>query len=240
MADDVRNSTDPPEPDSYDWTGIVEGLERYLRLRSIPVGMKLFETEAEMERVERLRRPQASHTFDQIVAQARWMRWTVGITNADLAAAQCGAVLGLRPQDQQWRSGERMAGVWYETKDDAAAHQAALDVVPHGRYEAVAVSPLALGRLDPPDVCLIYATPGQMIILNQRSPVLGLSQVQLHLRGRERLRRFLGPRSHDGTAIRFDPVLRRAQFWRRGRRRAVDGDSPALSAESRRGIGASS
>ena len=165
MTDDVRGSTDPPEPDSYDWTGIVEGLERYLRLRSIPVGMKLFETEAEMERVERLRRPQASHTFDQIVAQARWLRWTVGITNADLAAAQCGAVLGLRPQDQQWRSGERMAGVWYETKDDAAAHQAALDVVPHGRYEAVAVSPLALGRLDPPDICLIYATPGQMIIL---------------------------------------------------------------------------
>ena len=165
MADDARSSADPAEPDRYDWPGIVEGLERYLRLRSVPVGMKLFETEAEMERVERLRRPQASHTFDQIVAQARWMRWTVGITNADLAAAQCGAVLGLRPQDPQWRSGERMAGVWYETKDDAAAHQAALDVVPHGRYEAVAVSPLALGRLDPPDICLIYATPGQMIIL---------------------------------------------------------------------------
>ena len=27
------------------------------------------------------------------------------------------------------------------------------------------VSPLASGRLDPPDICLVYATPGQMIIL---------------------------------------------------------------------------
>jgi uncharacterized protein (DUF169 family) len=27
------------------------------------------------------------------------------------------------------------------------------------------VSPLESGRLDPPDICLIYATPGQMIIL---------------------------------------------------------------------------
>jgi hypothetical protein len=35
---------------------------------------------------------------------------------------------------------------------------------PHGRFEAMAVSPLASGRLNPPDICLIYATPGQMII----------------------------------------------------------------------------
>jgi uncharacterized protein (DUF169 family) len=27
------------------------------------------------------------------------------------------------------------------------------------------VSPLASGRLNPPDICLVYATPGQMIIL---------------------------------------------------------------------------
>ena len=31
--------------------------------------------------------------------------------------------------------------------------------------DPIAVSPLASGRLDPPDICLIYATPGQMIIL---------------------------------------------------------------------------
>jgi len=37
--------------------------------------------------------------------------------------------------------------------------------VPHGRYQAMAVSPLASGRLNPPDICLVYATPGQMIIL---------------------------------------------------------------------------
>jgi hypothetical protein len=35
--------------------------------------------------------------------------------------------------------------------------------VPDGRYEALAVSPLASGRLDPPDIALFYATPGAMI-----------------------------------------------------------------------------
>ena len=57
-----------------------------------------------------------------------------------------------------------MNGVWYGTAEDAAAHQAAMDVVPFGEYEAMAVSPLASGRLNPPDICLIYATPAQMII----------------------------------------------------------------------------
>ena len=58
-----------------------------------------------------------------------------------------------------------MAGVWYGTKEDASAHQNAMDVVEYGLYEAMAVSPLAGGRLNPPDICLIYATPAQMILL---------------------------------------------------------------------------
>lgn len=154
----------PVEPESYDWTQLIEGLNRYLRLRTTPIGMKLFPTVAEMEAVPRIRRPQAIHTTDQIVAQACRLGWTVGITVNDLVGAQCGAVIGLHPQDEAWLSGERMAGVWYETLEDASAHQHAMDVVPHGRYEAMAVSPLASGRLNPPDICLIYATPAQMIL----------------------------------------------------------------------------
>jgi hypothetical protein len=56
----------------------------------------------------------------------------------DLVGAQCGAVMGLHPQDDDWLSGRRMAGVWYETLQDAAAHQHAMDVVPYGRYQAIA------------------------------------------------------------------------------------------------------
>ena len=148
----------------YDWTAIVAGLTRHLRLRSIPIGMKLFETVEAMEAIPKIRRPKARHTTDQIVAQARQLGWTVGVTMGDLVGAQCGAVIGLHPQDDEWLSGRRMAGVWFETQEDAAAHQRAMDVVPYGRYRALAVSPLTSGRLDPPDVCLIYGTPGQMIL----------------------------------------------------------------------------
>jgi uncharacterized protein (DUF169 family) len=147
----------------YDWNAIVDGLNRYLRLRSIPIGMKLFETVEAMEAIPKIRRPKAKHTTDQIVAQARQLGWTVGITMADLIGAQCGAVIGLHPQDAEWLSGRRMAGVWFKSAEDASLHQHAMDCVPHGRYRAMAVAPLTSGRLDPPDICLIYGTPGQMI-----------------------------------------------------------------------------
>lgn len=164
-TDNVRQTDGPEELDAYDWPGLVDQLNRLLRLRCIPIGMKLFETVEEMEALPRLRRPSAIHTADQIVAQSARLGWTVGITAEDLAGPQCGAVLGLLPQDQQWLSGAHMAGVWYDTVEDSSAHQRAMAVVPHGQYQAMVVSPLTSGRLERPDICLIYATPGQMIML---------------------------------------------------------------------------
>ena len=142
----------------------VDDLNRLLRLRTTPIGMKMFATVAEMEAIPKIRRPNAVHTTDQIVGQASRNGWTVGITVEDLVGAQCSTVIGLSPRSEEWLSGDRMMGVWYQSPADATAHQQAMDVVPFGKYQAMAVSPLATGRLNPPDICLIYATPAQMIL----------------------------------------------------------------------------
>jgi uncharacterized protein (DUF169 family) len=149
---------------AYNGTKIVEDLNRLLRLRTTPIGMKLFESVADMAAIERIRRPKDIHTTDQIVGQAARNGWTVGITAEDLVGAQCSTVIGLHPRDDDWLSGDRMNGVWFGSQPDAAAHQQAMDVVNYGKYQAMAVSPLSSGRLNPPDICLIYATPAQMIL----------------------------------------------------------------------------
>jgi uncharacterized protein (DUF169 family) len=56
-----------------------------------------------------------------------------------------------------------MNGVWFGNKEASAAHQAQMPRVPDGKYNGLVVSPLRSGRLDPPDICLFYGTPGQMI-----------------------------------------------------------------------------
>lgn len=142
-----------------------EALMSLLRLKTTIIGMKLFERVEDMEAIPRIRRPDAIHTTDQIVGMAARLNWTVGITADDLVGDQCRAIIGLAPRTPEWLDGRRYVGIWHATPEDAAARQQALPTVPYGRYAAMAVSPLASGRLDPPDICLIYATPGQMILL---------------------------------------------------------------------------
>ena len=149
---------------NVDWQELVDGLNRYLRLRTTPIGMKLFASAEELDEVPRIRRPKDVHTTDQIVGQASRNGWTVGITADDLVGAQCKTVIGLAPRDEDWLSGQHMAGVWYETVEDSSLHQHSMDVAQFGQYAAMAVSPLASGRLNPPDIALIYATPAQMIL----------------------------------------------------------------------------
>lgn len=140
---------------NFDFKELVDALNRLLRLRTTPIGMKLFASVDEMEAVSRIRRPNAIHTTDQIVGMAARNGWTVGITAEDLVGPQCSTVIGLHPRSDEWLSGERMRGVWYDEAEDASNHQQAMDVVPFGRYQAMAVSPLRSGRLNPPDICLI-------------------------------------------------------------------------------------
>ena len=152
------------ESSSFDLNEIVTSLNKLLKLRTIPIGMKMFITVEEMESIPKIRRPTAIHTTDQIVGQASRNGWTVGITVEDLVGAQCSTVIGLSPRNDEWLSGQRMAGVWYSDLEGASAHQNSMDVVEHGKFSAMAVSPLSSGRLNPPDICLIYATPAQMIL----------------------------------------------------------------------------
>ncbi|HJN50871.1 MAG: DUF169 domain-containing protein [Pseudomonadales bacterium] len=163
---------------SFDWPQLVADLIRLLRLRTTPIGMKLFESVEEMEKIPRLRRPTAIHATDQIVGQASRNGWTVGVTMDDLVGAQCGAVVGLHPRDEEWLSGKGMHGVWYGTLEDSSAHQHAMDTVEYGRYKALVVSPLVSGRLNPPDICLIYATPAQMILFINGLQWLGYKKLE--------------------------------------------------------------
>ena len=143
-------------------------LERTLKLRTPPIGMKLFESPDAFTAIPKLRRPQAIHTLDQLVGQAARLGWSLGVTADDLVGDQCRAVVGLGGQDANWYSGQAMAGVWFATVEDSARHQVAMDVVPAGRYRALVLAPLAkwpgFGEgASEPDIALFYATPGAMI-----------------------------------------------------------------------------
>lgn len=153
------------EQAEFDYESLVAGLNKYLKLKAIPVGMKRYRTTEEMEQIAKIKRPKTKLNMDQIVGQCRWVGYTIGVTAENLTAPQCSAVVGLSPRDKHFLSGNTFNGVWYGSIEDSAKHQQAMACAPYGEYEALAVSPLTSLRLGDPDICLIYATPGQMITL---------------------------------------------------------------------------
>jgi len=142
-------------------------LVEYLKIRTLPIGMKQYESLEEMEKVPGLRRPKPGrfHTTCQLVTQSRMAGFTLGITSENVRPhSNCGGVMGIDLPDEGTLSGEHMNGVWFQNIEAAHAHQAQMPRQVYGKYVGTVVSPLRSGRLDPPDIVLFYGTPGQIIL----------------------------------------------------------------------------
>ncbi len=151
-----------------DYAKASEDLKAKLRLRADPIALKLFESRDAMEAVRGIRRPEAGVRFSmcQLIGQVRWLGFTLGITHDNVMPdSNCGGVVGLNVPATKYLDGTMFKDVWFATVEAAREHQAKMPRVPAGKYHALAASPLAKGRLDPPDAVLVYATPGQMILL---------------------------------------------------------------------------
>lgn len=141
-------------------------LSELLKLRTLPIGMKLFGTREEMEAVPGLRRPTEGKRYStcQLVTHARIAGFTLGITTDNVPElSNCGGVIGLNEPSDLYLSGRKMEGVWFQNREASAAHQAQMPRVP-ANYAGLVVSPLRSARLDPPDICLFYGNPAQMIL----------------------------------------------------------------------------
>ena len=117
-----------------------------------------------------------------------------------------------------------MTGVWFSTPEDAGAHQAAMNCVPDGRYEALAVGPLARRQARPtPDIALFYATPGAMIYFINGLQWSGYKRFDWSVVGESACADSWGRALTQPRAQPLDPLLRRAPLRRRARRRDADG-----------------
>lgn len=141
-------------------------IQQILRLRTLPVAIKFFKTEEEMMKVPKVRRMPERLSFCQVVTLCRTIGWTVGVTARDLCMPDCIFMLGLAPPPAEGvLDGRVYVGVWMRDQKDAARYAQSKPRLPYGRHRAVAVSPVASGRLENPDVVLVYGNPGQLHLL---------------------------------------------------------------------------
>ncbi len=160
------------ETDAYDVSAenlkkLADKLVQLLRVRTLPIGMKLFEDADEMLRIPGIRTPTASFKFTtcQLVTQARMAGFTLGIVHDNVRPnSNCGGIIGLNVPSEDYLSGAQMDGVWFVDKATAKRHQDEMVRVTPGRYSGLCAAPLRSGRLDPPDIVLFYGTPAQTIL----------------------------------------------------------------------------
>jgi uncharacterized protein (DUF169 family) len=152
----------------HDYAKLAEGLRSKLRLKADPIALKLFETVDEMQAIPGIRRPEPQVHFSmcQLIGQVRWLGWTLGITHENVVPnSNCGGVAGLNTPATKYLDGSMFHGVWFANVEASREHQAQMPRVQPGTYQALAAAPLARGRFESPDAVLVYATPGQMMLL---------------------------------------------------------------------------
>lgn len=143
-----------------------EEIQKSVRLRTYPLGLKFFEKAEDMQQVPKIRLWPQKLSFCQLVTLARTSGWTLGLTAQSLGMPACLFMLGLAPLPEEGvLDGQSSVGVWMKNQDDAARYQQALPRIPYGRHKAVALSPLTSDRLEEPDLALIYGAPGQLHLL---------------------------------------------------------------------------
>ena len=79
-----------------------------LRIRTQPIGMRLFEDPADMEKIQGVRKPTEGFKFTmcQMVTQSRWYGFTLGITVDNTRGGNCGGVVGLNHPGEGFLSGD--------------------------------------------------------------------------------------------------------------------------------------
>lgn len=159
-------------------TELNEELIKTLRLRSVPVAMKFFDDEKEMEAVPKIKVPTdgSIHTACQLIGQAVRYNYTVGFTAACLPSYQCMGTCSLCEREL-FAGSDHFAGVWYDTSENSVAHQQAMTYSDHV-YKAVAVSPVSSGRLEDAQVILIYLTPQQAMYICNAYQYVGYPPVR--------------------------------------------------------------
>ena len=147
-----------------DWEKLIRRMELLMRLKSFPVAFKMLKKREDLKKIPFMRMTEHKTTLCQLITLVRNFDWTVGAELDDFISPVCPSILGLTDIPEVYKDGTFRSVVWVKTREDAKKYEASIPRLPLGKYEAVAMAPLAYNPFDP-DIVLIYANPAQMMLL---------------------------------------------------------------------------
>ncbi len=137
-------------------------LNKYLRLATFPIGVKLLKDSGELESIQFLKKPEHKIALCQIFSYARYYGWTMGCTKEDNLCPLAGISIGLEEPHKLFEEGAFFIGRYNETKEAAKKTTSSMPKIPYGQYSAIVSG--ALGRIDfEPNLILIWGNSAQIM-----------------------------------------------------------------------------
>lgn len=141
-------------------------LNKYLRLATFPIGVKLLENSEDLNDVKYLKKPEHKIALCQIFSYARYYGWTMGCTKEDNLCPLAEISVGFEKSNKLFEEGAFFIGRYNETKEAAKKTSSTMPQLTYGQYSAIVAG--ALSRIDfKPDLILIWGNSSQIMRLIQ-------------------------------------------------------------------------
>jgi uncharacterized protein (DUF169 family) len=148
------------------YEGIDNQLNKYLRLATFPIGVKLLEKSEELDNIKYLKKPDHKVVICQIFSYARYYGWTMGCTKEDNLCPLAEIAVGFEKPHKLFEEGAFFIGRYNETKEAAKKTTSTMPKLPYGQFSALVAG--SLNRIDfEPDLILIWGNSSQIMRLIQ-------------------------------------------------------------------------
>jgi uncharacterized protein (DUF169 family) len=143
-----------------------EKLNKYLRLATFPVAVKLLENPEELNDVKFLKKPEEKLALCQIFSYARYYGWTMGCLKEDNICPLAEITLGFEESSRLFEEGAFFVGRYNESKESAKKTAVSMPKLESNKYKAIIAG--ALARIDfEPDLILIWGNSAQIMRIIQ-------------------------------------------------------------------------
>jgi uncharacterized protein (DUF169 family) len=182
-----------------------EVLNRELRLRTEPIGVKFLKDKGEFP--GKTRRPLETLgkkiTICQGVTLARTYKWTVGLAKEDLICVPAMIAFGFTKSSRQAESlGKLFCEVsFHQDQEHAEMETQHMSFLGSGEYGGILLAPLSKGLFDP-DIIAVYGNPAQINRLIQAWAYHGGARIPAAYGGKVECSDYLiGPFKHGGPRV---------------------------------------
>ena len=141
-------------------------LNKFLKLATFPVAVKLLESPEELKSIEFLKKPDKEIALCQIFSYARYYGWTMSCTKDDNICPLANIALGFEERTKLFEEGAFFIGRYNSTKEAAKKTSASMSNISFGKFNAIVAG--ALNRTDfKPDLILIWGNSAQIMRIIQ-------------------------------------------------------------------------